>query len=169
MKSLILLIIVAIGFIQFGCSKKTDEEYMRNATTEVKQNNILMAVKSFQDLIKNYPNSPKVPDAMFQLATIYQNKMLKTLQSRESLQKAADMFRSIYDKYPTIKSAPKALFMSGFIQSNDLQEYNEATETFKLFLKKFPNSELVQSVKEELDNMGLSPAEVLQKNKDKKI
>jgi TolA-binding protein len=169
MKSLLLLIVFALGFIQFGCSKKTDDEYMQLASNSVKQNNISQAVQAYQDLIKTYPNSPKVPDAIFQLATLYQNKMVKGIQSRESLQKAVDLFKSLYDKYPQNQYAPKALFMSGFILANDLQDYSQATLTFKIFLNKYPNNELAQSDKEELDNMGLSPAEVLQKKKDKKL
>jgi hypothetical protein len=56
--------------------------------------------------------------------------------------------------------------MSGFILANDLKSYNEATASFSLFLQKFPNNELASSAREELENMGLTPEEILQKKKN---
>jgi len=54
--------------------------------------------------------------------------------------------------------------MAGFILANDLNMYNEATEAYNLFMETFPKHELAASAKEELDNMGLTPEEILQKN-----
>lgn len=156
--------IIVILFIS-GCSKKTDDQYLNEAKTNIENHNIDKAVTAYQDLIKEYPNSPKAPEAIFELATLYQNKMVKNIPQNQSLQKSIGLFRSIFDKYPKSKLAPKALFMSGFIQANDLKSYDEATASFTLFLQKFPNNELASSAKEELDNMGLTPEEILQKKK----
>jgi hypothetical protein len=54
--------------------------------------------------------------------------------------------------------------MAGFVEANELQNYEAATETYNLFLKTFPDHELATSAKEELDNMGLTPEEILKKN-----
>ena len=80
------------------------------------------------------------------------------------LQEAAKLFRQIYDDYPESEFAPMGLFMSGFVLANELNMYNEATENYKLFLEAFPDDKLAASAKEELDNMGLTPEEILQKN-----
>ena len=56
------------------------------------------------------------------------------------------------------------LFMAGFVQANDLHDYDAASETYNLFLKTYPDHELATSAKEELDNMGLTPEEILKKN-----
>jgi len=56
------------------------------------------------------------------------------------------------------------LFMAGFVLANELNMYNEATETYNYFIEKFPEHELAASAKEELDNMGLTPEEILRKN-----
>ncbi len=160
----ISLLLIALAFA--GCSKKSDEYYLEQAKSAAEKNNIQEAVTAYQNLIKEYPESPKAPEALFQLATLYQNKMIKedTLTGTQSLEKAVEMFRSIYDKYPQSDLAAKALFMSGFIQSNELKQYPEATSTFNLFLQKFPNNDLASSAKEELNNMGLTPEQIL-KNK----
>jgi hypothetical protein len=54
--------------------------------------------------------------------------------------------------------------MSGFVLANELNDYEQATETYNLFLDKFPNHDLATSAKEEVENMGLSPEEILKKN-----
>jgi TolA-binding protein len=157
-------IILFLGILLVGCSKKDPQDYMKQAKAGVAGNNIAEAVTSYQELVKEYPNSPQASEALFQLGTLYQNKMVRNLEAKASLEKASGIFKSISDKYPDSKLAPKSLFMSAFILANDLKEYNKATEIFNIFLKRYPNSDLVNSAKEELDNMGLSPEEIL-KNK----
>ncbi len=166
MKLLFFTSIFLITIILSGCSKKTDEQYLNEAKTSVENKNIDKAVTAYQDLVKEYPNSPKAPEAIFELATLYQNKMVKDIPANQSLQKAIGLFRSVFDKYPKSRLAPKALFMSGFILANDLKQYNQATASFSLFLQKFPNNELASSAREELENMGLTPEEILQKKKN---
>ena len=162
--SFLTLLFIALVFA--GCSKKSDEYYMEQARSAAEKNNIPEAVIAYQNLLNEYPESSKAPTAIFQLATLYQNKMINgdSLTDTQSLEKAATMFRSIYDKYPESNLAPKALFMSGFVQANNLKQYPEATNTFNLFLQKFPNNELASSAHEELNNMGLTPEQII-KNK----
>ncbi len=171
---IILFLIIAFT----GCSKKSDDYYMGQAKKSVGEKNIPAAVEAYQNLVTNYPNSPMAPQALFELASLYQNKMVKSdnqangqtgLNDTQSLEKAISLFKSIFDKYPQSDYAPKALFMAGFIQSNDLKEFNDATATFNLFIQKYPNNEMVSSAKEELNNMGLTPEDILKKKNDSKV
>ncbi len=160
MKTIALSVIV-LSLIFVGCSKRDASYYMQVAKQSVKQKNIPSAVTAYENLIKKYPDSPQASQALFELASLYQNKIIKNITPKESLEKAVSLFRSIYDKYPDSKEAPKSLFMSGFILANDLNEYKRATSTFNLFLKKYPDNILGLSAKEELKNMGLSPEKIL--------
>ncbi|MEO8399713.1 MAG: tetratricopeptide repeat protein [Ignavibacteriaceae bacterium] len=155
--------------ILFGCSKESDKSYLDTASNNLKNNNITEAVNSYESLIKEYPKSDLVPEALYQLAVIYQNKMVKNLSEKESLQKAVDTYKNVYEKYPKNRRAPMSLFMSAFIMANDLHEFNEATETYNLFLKKYPKDELASSAREELEHMGLTPEEILKKKKSSDI
>ncbi len=159
----IALLLISLAFA--GCSKKSDEYYLQQAKSAAEKNNIEQAVSAYQNLVKEYPESSKAPEALFQLATLYQNNMVKqeNLTDMQSSEKAVGIFRSIYDKYPQSNLAPKALFMSGFIQSNVLKQFPDATATFNLFLQKFPNNDLASSAREELNNMGLTPEQILKK------
>lgn len=169
MKKLTLLFVFILGIILSGCSKKSDIDYMEIANKSIKQNDIAQAVDSYKKLIEEYPHSPKAPEAMFQLATLYQNKLVKNMSENESLEKAVNLFEQLNDVYPDSPMAPKALFMSGFILANDIHDFTRATQVFKTFLEKYPDNELTSSAREELNNMGMSPSEILERQKATKI
>ena len=164
MKIIKYFIIISL-LVLFGCSKETDKGYMDKAAKEMKDSSVTEAVSSYESLIKEYPKSDLAPEALTRMAAIYQNKMVKTLSEKESFKKAVELYRKIYDDYPKSKNAPEALFMSGYIQANDLHDYDKATETYNLFLQKFPENDLALSAKEELEHMGLSPEQILAKKK----
>ncbi len=157
--------ILIIFLILFGCSKETDKGYMDQAAKEMKDSSVTDAVNSYEALIKEFPKSDLAPEALSKLAVIYQNGMVKALSQKESFQKSVEFYRRIYNDYPQNKNAAEALFMSGYILANDLHDYDKATETYNLFLQKYPKHELAISAKEELEHMGLSPEQILAKKK----
>lgn len=156
---------IFILFTLIGCGEnKSVDELMTEANTNLNKNKIPEAVLLFEEIMEEYPESDKAPEVISQLASIYQNKMLKSVSETESLEKAVSLFRKIYDDYPESSQAPTGLFMSGFVLANELNYYDKATETYNLFLEKYPTHELASSAKEEVENMGLSPEEILKKN-----
>ena len=163
MKSALSLILIALIFISCS-SKKSDEELFNEAKKNTEEEKIPEAVASYEELLNEYPDSKIVPEALTNLAAIYQNKLVKNISESESLLEAAKLFRRIYDDYPESEFAPMGLFMAGFVLANELNMYNEATENYNLFMDTFPEHDLAASAKEELDNMGLTPEEILQKN-----
>ena len=163
MRSIFILFVSSLLLI--GCSKTTDQEYMKNATESVKENKVSDAVQDYESLVSKYPKSKFAPKALRELATLYQNKMVKGIGEIASLNKAADLYKSVFDKYPDSEVAPPSLFMAGFIEANDLQDYDAAKKDYGEFLKKYPKHELAESVKMELTNLGKSPDEIIGKGK----
>jgi TolA-binding protein len=156
---------IFILLILIGCGeKKSVDELITEANTNLNENKVPEAVLLFEEIINEYPDSDKTPEILSRLAAVYQNKMLKNLSDTESLEKAVSLFSKIYDDYPGSSYAPTGLFMSGFVLANELNYYDKATETYNLFLEKYPTHELATSAKEEIENMGLSPEEILKKN-----
>ncbi len=163
MKSALSIILVAVVFISCS-SKKSDEELFNEGKTNTEEGKISEAVVSYEELLKEYPDSKAGPEAIKNLASIYQNKLVKNISETESLQEATKLFRQIYDDYPESEFAPMGLFMAGFVLANDLFAYHEATEAYSLFVEKFPDHEFADDAKIELDNMGLTPGEFLDQN-----
>ncbi|MDP4117153.1 MAG: tetratricopeptide repeat protein, partial [Bacteroidota bacterium] len=80
-------------------------------------------------------------------------------------EKSVTYYKQIAEKYPKYGKAPDALFSAGFILANDLKKYEDATAAYNKLVKDYPNSNWTPQAKEELDNMGLTPEQIL----DKKI
>ena len=163
MKNIVFSLILII--IAVSCSSvETDFELFKKGKTLVEQKNIPEAVAAYEQLLREYPKSTFADSTLYNLASIYQYVMVPNLNKKESLLKAAEYFKRIYDEYPDRGLAPAGLFMCGYIQANELKDFDAATKTYKLFIEKFPDSEFAVSAKAELDNMGLAPEEILKKN-----
>ena len=162
MKSIISLLIL---LLITGCSsKKSDKELFDEAQKNLKEDKVPEAVMAFDELVNDHSDSELAPEALSQLASLYQNKLVKSLSEKESLNKAIVLFKKLHDEYPKSDYAPSGLFMAGFIYANDLQNFDEAAVLYKQFLMEYPNNELAASAQAELDNLGLSPEEILEKN-----
>ena len=157
------LLVVLVPLLIISCSKTSDQEYFDQAKILLDENKITEAVTSLETLVNEYPESKIAPAALVQLAQVYQNQLDKNIKRTESFEKAEKYFMQVYEKYSDSEEAPKALFMSGFIFANDLMKYDEATSRYNLFLEKYPSHPLAMSAKEELDNMGLTPEEILKR------
>jgi len=160
MKSILSILIL---LLMAGCSpKKSDKELFDDAQKHLKEDKISEAVIAFEELVNDNPASKLVPEALSELAAIYQNKLVKSLSEKENLEKAVTIFKRIHAEYPKSEYAPSGLFMAGFINANELKNFDEATSIYKQFLQEYPDNELAASAQAELDNMGLSPEEILQ-------
>ncbi len=166
MKSTLLLVIFAL--LIAGCGKKSDKDYLDSAEKSMSANHVQEAIKSFQTLLSEYPDSKLAPDVMVRLAGIYQNRSDTAYTPKESYEKAAELYMEVFKKYPDSDKAPTSLFMSGFIEANNLYNYDQATKTYQLFLEKYPEHQLAKSAREELNTMGMAPDEILKKNNNSK-
>lgn len=158
------LLLLVISLIITGCSGESADDIMKAAKQNVEQQKFDEAVKLFEKLVVEFPDNDLAPVALYETATIYQNRLIKNIPERESLTKAASLFKDVYDKYPSSNEAAKSLFFAGFIKANDLKEYNEATELYSLFIEKYPQHELAASAQAELDNMGVPAEDILNKD-----
>jgi TolA-binding protein len=162
MKNILFLLVST--FLIFGCgNKKHADEYMKQAKLGIEQKKIPETVKAYETLVSELPNDSLAPEALYQLGTLYQNKMVPNFKEIESLEKAVAIFKSVFDKYPDSKQAQLSLFMAGFIQANELKKYQDATSTYNLFLQKYPKSDMVSAAKEEISNMGMAPEQIIEK------
>jgi TolA-binding protein len=159
-----ILLLLALTVLISGCVKKKQAaEYMKEAKLGIEQKKIPETVKAYETLISEFPDDSLAPEALYQLGTLYQNKMVPNIKENESMEKAVNIFKSVFDKYPDSKQAPVSLFMTGFIQANDLRKYQEATAAYNLYLQKFPKNDMAPAARDELNNMGLSPEQIIVK------
>ena len=159
-----ILFLLALTVLLFGCgNKKHADEYMKQAKLLIEQKKIPETVKAYETLVSEFPDDSLAPEALYQLGTLYQNKLVPNMKETESMEKAINVFKSVFDKYPDFKQAQVSLFMTGFIQANELKKYQEATSTYNLFLQKYPKSDMAPAARDEINNMGLTPEQIIAK------
>lgn len=162
MKKISLLFL--ISFIYISCSKTSDQEYMNQANDFIKEKKIIEAVKSYETVLKEYPESKFAPKALVGLATIYESRLIDSLSSRISYEQASSYYYKVYEKYPKSEEAPIALFQAGFLQDDALKNYDEATRIYNIFLSEYPNHKHAIVVKQALDIMGIDPLDIISKS-----
>ncbi|RLD14340.1 hypothetical protein DRI50_05565 [candidate division KSB1 bacterium] len=78
----------------------------------------------------------------------------KEAYSKHQINKALDYYKKLIAEYPQGKRAPESLFMLGFINANDLKNYDEAKKYYTEFINKYPKHELADDAQYELQNLG---------------
>jgi TolA-binding protein len=63
-------------------------------------------------------------------------------------------FKIILEKFPEGETTAKATFMLGFINANSLENFEEAKKYYTLFIDKYPEHDLVDDAKYELNTLG---------------
>jgi peptidyl-prolyl cis-trans isomerase C len=64
-----------------------------------------------------------------------------------------ERYRQVLAEYPDSDVSPQAQFMVGFIQSEELKDYDAAEASFRELLKRYPKSELVPSAQWMIEHM----------------
>ncbi|MBD3224464.1 MAG: tetratricopeptide repeat protein [Caldithrix sp.] len=65
-----------------------------------------------------------------------------------------EQFKQLIKHYPDGKRAAEAHFMLGFINANDLKNYEDAKSYYEKFINKFPKHDLADDAEFELKNLG---------------
>lgn len=78
----------------------------------------------------------------------------KNSYANQDLEVAVENFKGLVEYYPESKYNAEALFMLGFINANDVKDFDNAQKYYSEFLKKYPDHELAFSAKYELENLG---------------
>ena len=147
-------IALVVVFTLISCSRPSAEEMYNNSADSQKAEKYDVAIASYQELIKAYPDSARTPEAVYAVGTIYQN-------NKHSYHQAIQTFRFLIEKYPNHATAANASFLIGFIYNNELKIIDSALIAYEDFLKRYPANQLVESVRFELSNLGKDPVEIL--------
>ncbi|TFG98895.1 MAG: outer membrane protein assembly factor BamD [Calditrichales bacterium] len=105
---------------------------------------VLVALLSLSVLIGC--SEKKTEAEYFQMAYDHYNK--------EAYPEAITNFKNILEYYPQGDNAPKATFMIGFIYANNTKDLEEAKKYYTLFIEKYPEHDLADDAKYELETLG---------------
>ncbi len=111
MKNLIVSIMamLIIGSLIFSCSsssngKKTEEELYTEAQDYSEKGDFQSAIKTYEEILKVYPDSPRACKAQFLIGFVYSENL-------KDYEKASENYRKVIEKYPDCDLADDARYM----------------------------------------------------------
>jgi parvulin-like peptidyl-prolyl isomerase len=110
---------------------------------------------TIEELKKKYRVT--VNEEVFTGAIPTEEDLFARAQQTTAVAERLDAYLQLVLNYPDGQYADDAQFMIGFIQSEELHDYDAARNAFTRMLEKHPDSELAESARWMLDNMGKEP------------
>ena len=164
MKVSSLLSFLVLSLLIIACSSKKDESELYNSAKKSLENQkYYEALVTYNELLNDYPNGTHAAETIFELGKLNHGKVDTTLNEMQSFEKAVTFYTKLQKDYPEYEKSSEALFMASFVLANEIKDLERAEASYNLFIEKYPNSELVESAKIELENLGVAPEEILRK------
>jgi tetratricopeptide (TPR) repeat protein len=169
-------IIIFGAAVLAGCGKPTPEEYWSRAAqarqSALKEMDTVRhegagvklfepAIENYTALLREYPATPQAEQALFALASLYNDYT-------GEYQKAIESFGQYVERYPDRAKTPVAMFLIGYIYNNQLGNLDSARVAYERFLQRYPDHEMAESARFELNSLGKSPEELLPPDQPKK-
>jgi tetratricopeptide (TPR) repeat protein len=136
-----------------GNEQKASREEITNAMERLAEAYIAFADQN--------PDAPESPERLYKAAELYQVNLL-------DVNKAIEVYDRIITNYPEHRRAANALFTKGYVYHNTMHDLERAKAAYLQFIGRYPDHELVSHAQFELDNLGLSAKEALERIQSKK-
>ena len=116
------------------CSKEpTEEELLKSTTRYFGEDEYDKAIDDFTRLVTKYPNSDKVPEALYATAVIYSNK-------KKEYVKAESVYTKLAMNYPDDPTAASAAYQRARILAQHLKKPDSAIVAYEYCLKRYPKA-----------------------------
>lgn len=147
------LVLVAVSLT--GCGRLSEEELWSRVESAKGGGNWDSTGAVCERILKEYPSGAYAAYARFGLAESHRFRN----QPREAL----DNYRMFSAEHPDLQPAPLSLFLVGYLYNNSFDLRDSAAMHYRLFLERYPGHDLAPTVRFELETMGLSPQEALER------
>ena len=162
MKKVLLSVFVVL--MMLSCGEKMSVEKINELESKVfakdavlSSENVIQLVDAYVLFAEQNPNDQQTPDFLFKALDVAVGV------NAEGPQKAIDIANVLIEKYPDFEMTPMAMFIKGFVYENMIGDLQNAEMTYRQFIEKYPNNPMVEDVKSTLENLGLTPEELIRK------
>lgn len=162
MRRMLLSLLVFVALL--SCNDKMSVDKINELESKVLAKNasfdredVIQLVDAYLLFAKQNPDDVQSPDFVFKALDIAVGI------NAEGPQKAIDIANVMIEKYPDFEMTPMAMFIKGFVYENMIGDLQNAEITYRQFIEKYPDNPMLGDVKATLDNLGLSPEELIRK------
>ena len=162
MKRIFVLLLLAA--VMLSCGEKMSVEKINELESKVfakdavlSSENVIQLVDAYLLFAKQNPNDQQTPEFLFKALDVAVGI------NAEGPQKAINIADVLIEKYPDFEMTPMAMFIKGFVYENMIGDLQNAEMTYRQLIEKYPNNPMVEDVKATLENLGLTPEELIRK------
>ncbi len=159
-----IFLILSLALMMASCGQKMTVEEINKLESQVfakdvkvEKENVVKLVDAYVLYAKQNPDDSQSPEYLFKALDVAVGI------NAEGPQKAIDIADIMIEQYPEFEMTPMAVFLKGFVYENMMTDYDKALDTYHQFLERYPNSPLVNDVKSTIENVGLTPEELIKK------
>ena len=118
---------------------------------------VIQLIDAYILFAEQNPDDVQSPDYLFRALDI---AVGVNAEGPDKAVKIADM---LIEKYSDFEMTPMAMYLKGFVYENIVGDLQNAEKTYRQFIEKYPESPMVEDVKATIENLGLSPEELIRK------
>ena len=162
MKKLLLSVFVVL--IMLSCGEKISVKEVNELESKVlakgakpTKEEVIQLVDAYILFAEQNPDDAQSPDYLFRALDI---AVGVNAEGPDKAIKIADM---LIEKYPDFEMTPMAMYLKGFVYENIVGDLQNAEKTYRQFVEKYPESPMIEDVKATIENLGLSPEELIRK------
>ena len=159
-----IFVLLSLALMLLSCGEKMSVEKINELESKVfakdavlSSENVIQLVDAYLLFAKQNPNDQQTPEFLFKALDVAVGV------NAEGPQKAIDIANVLIEKYPDFEMTPMAMFIKGFVYENMIGDLQNAEMTYRQFIEKYPESPMVEDVKATLENLGLTPEELIRK------
>ncbi len=160
MKKIIALFVAAIIFV--GCNNNDPAKRIEKLEKEVFSTENAIVPEVASDLVSAYcdfadanPNDAMAPEYLFKAVDVSMNL--------NEPQRTLFIIDKLVREYPDYPRTQAALFVKAFIFETKYNNLNMAKKIYEQYLEMYPNGEFAEDCKASIENLGLSPEELVKK------
>ena len=122
-----------------------------------------LAIQSYSDYAKNFPDDSVTPDYLFKAGEI--------ATAIQQYPQALSYYKTITEKYPQFKMIKESLYLQGYLLDNFLNDDAKAKLIYEEVIAKYPSTSYANDAKAAISNLGKTDEELIKefkkKNKEK--
>ncbi|MFQ6676236.1 MAG: outer membrane protein assembly factor BamD [Fidelibacterota bacterium] len=155
-------IFILAAFFLMACGGRKGEAspqaMLEQAQSLIDESRYADAIQTLRKLVKTFPGDSTAARAQYMLGDTF-------MAYAKDFEQSVKEYRRVVAEHPQSRFAVNAQFMIGYIYANFIKDYDLAKAEYERFLEVFSDradSNLVQSVRFELENLGKDLNEVPQ-------
>jgi N-acetylmuramoyl-L-alanine amidase len=142
---------------QFVSAERLHQALEAQPVQELTRADYLRVINSYRRVYLESPTSTKADPSVVAVAQLLE-EMGRRFGNSDILRSAVEQYEFLRRQYPGSKARFAALFHIGEIYKEDLQDKQQAKQTFEEFLRRYPRNQFADQAQKELAELTAEPA-----------